>query len=486
MSRINTNVQSLIAQRILQSNNKQLNTSMERLSTGLRINKGKDDPAGLIASETLRNEITAIDAAIDNARKADMVISVAEGGLAEVSALLIELEDLVDHAANEAAMSEDEVKANQLQIDSILNTINRLSTSTEFQGKKLLNGELDYTTSGVNAGTGMVSSAISYLNITGARIPEGGYRTVNVEVVQSALTAEVAHAGSSIAAGGVTLQISGEFGTEQMSFASGTGFAEVVTAINQSKELTGVSATYSSTGGAEGIKFNSTNYGEDAFVTLEVLNGNDFDTLITDGPHGNTDYGRDASILINGNEAVTDGLDATLRSQTLSVEMTLSSEFAQQTDTAKTFDVTGGGADFSIAPSLGLNAQASLGIQNVATGSLGNKTLGFLSSLATGKDNDLSSANFANAQRIIRESNRQVSSLRGRLGAFSKVTLNSMVNSLGVALENTSAAESAIRDTDFAEETSQLTRSQILVQAATSSLQMANANPRNALSLLGG
>jgi flagellin len=147
--------------------------------------------------------------------------------------------------------------------------------------------------------------------------------------------------------------------------------------------------------------------------------------------------------------------------------------------------VTGGGADFSIAPTVGINALASVGINGVSTGSLGKGGIGYLSSLNTGAANDLSSGNFETAQRIIRESSEQVSSLRGRLGSFQKNTLNSSVNSLQIALENTMAAQSAIRDTDFAMETSNLTRSQILVQAGVSSLQMANRAPQNVLALLG-
>ena len=89
MSRINTNVQSLIGQRVLGGNNKTLNTSLERLSTGLRINRGKDDPAGLIASENLRSEKASITAAIGNAERADQVVNIAEGGLQEINSLLI-------------------------------------------------------------------------------------------------------------------------------------------------------------------------------------------------------------------------------------------------------------------------------------------------------------------------------------------------------------------------------------------------------------
>jgi len=147
MSRINTNVQSLIGQRVLGANNNTLNTSLERLSTGLRINRGKDDPAGLIASENLRAEKAAITSAISNAERADQVMNIAEGGLTEVSSLLTELESLVDSSANESGLSNEEKEANQLQIDSILQTVDRIANSTSFQGMKLLNGSFDYTLS---------------------------------------------------------------------------------------------------------------------------------------------------------------------------------------------------------------------------------------------------------------------------------------------------------------------------------------------------
>ena len=139
MSRINTNIPSIIAVQNLNNNNTALQTSLERLSTGYRINSGKDDPAGLIASENLRAEQTATSTAIGNAQRADNIIGTAEGALGEVSNLLVSLQGLVGNAANSAGLSQDEKDANQLQVDSILSTINRISNSASFEGVKLLN-----------------------------------------------------------------------------------------------------------------------------------------------------------------------------------------------------------------------------------------------------------------------------------------------------------------------------------------------------------
>src|SRR5438093_3854807 len=176
MSRINTNISSLQAIHTLTKNQTDLSTRLQRLSTGLRINSGKDAPAGLIASETLRSEISGIHQAIDNSTRAGNVINTAEGSLSEVSSLLLEVQGLTNQAANTGALSPDEIKANQLQVDAILNSVNRIANTTQFNGVKLLNGTLDYSTSGVNA------NHIAVTNINAARVPDNGQTNVTVQV----------------------------------------------------------------------------------------------------------------------------------------------------------------------------------------------------------------------------------------------------------------------------------------------------------------
>jgi len=147
--------------------------------------------------------------------------------------------------------------------------------------------------------------------------------------------------------------------------------------------------------------------------------------------------------------------------------------------------VTGGGATFSLSPDVDLAGKASIGISAVTTGRLGSVTNGRLSALASGGAANVVSGDILNGQQIVDDAIKSVSKLRGRLGSFQTNTIGATIRSLGVALENTSAAESQIRDTDFAAETASLTRNQILVQAATNVLGIANANPQNVLSLLG-
>ena len=151
MSRINTNVSSLVAQHTLGRSNEELQTALTRLSTGLRINSGKDDPAGLIASENLRRDITGVNKAISNSERASQMIATADSALGQVNKLLNDIRGLVTEAANSGAMSDEQITANQLQVDSSLEAIDRISQVTKFQGRKLLDGSLDFIVDAVPA-----------------------------------------------------------------------------------------------------------------------------------------------------------------------------------------------------------------------------------------------------------------------------------------------------------------------------------------------
>ena len=479
MSTINTNVTALVAARVYNQNSSRMNQVLQRLSTGLRINRGADDPAGLIASETLRAEKSAISAAIENAGRADNVMSVAEGALQEVSSLLIALEGLVDHTANESGMSDQEVAANQLQVDAILDSINRIATTTTYGGKKLLDGSMDYTTSGVS------SANIGQVTVNSARLAENAYRTVTVNVTTSAQTAQLQHTEATGAlTSNVSLSIGGNKGVDTFTFAAGTTLSAIANAVNQSTDLTGVAATVTTaSGGAATISFNSVKYGSSQYVSVEAINGTSFE--VTGGTTSTRDTGVDAVMTINGQTASTDGLKGSIRTASLDIDITLTEAYGGgRTNSPTTFYVTGGGMTFQISPDLSPSGMVALGLKSMATTSLGDSITGWLSSLASGGTNQLSSKNFSTAQEIVRLASTQVAQLRGRIGAMQQNTIASTINSLQVAYENMSAAESVIRDADFAKETSELTRAQILVQSSTQVLSLANAAPQNVLALL--
>ena len=133
MTRINTNVTSLAAQQTLVTSNNNLTQTLTRLSTGLRINSGKDDPAGLIAANSLANDITSSQQAIANSQVANQMISTADSALSQISSLLTTVNGLVNQASNTAALSGSQIAAKQLQIDSSLYAINRISQTTTLQ-----------------------------------------------------------------------------------------------------------------------------------------------------------------------------------------------------------------------------------------------------------------------------------------------------------------------------------------------------------------
>ncbi|TWU36708.1 B-type flagellin [Novipirellula aureliae] len=186
MTRINTNVSSLVAQNRLMRSNNDLQEAMTRLSTGLRINSGKDDPAGLIASEALRSEITSFNKAISNTNRANQIITTADTALGQVSSLLGDVRGLVVEAANTGALSDNEIAANQLQIDSSLEAINRIAQTTTFQGRKLLDGGLDFlTTAGTNY------DKVANLQVDQANLGPSGSLKVSVSVTAAAEQAQI-------------------------------------------------------------------------------------------------------------------------------------------------------------------------------------------------------------------------------------------------------------------------------------------------------
>jgi len=435
MTRINTNVQSLIAQRVLRNNNRDLATSLERLSTGLRINRGADDPAGLIASENLRAEKTALSAAISNAERSEQVVNIAEGGLQEISSLLTQLEGLVTSSANDAGLSDEEREANQQQVDSILQTIDRVAGATSFQGNRLLNGNLDYTTTSV-------SSDVQDFAVQGAKISDNNTLDVEVLVTNSAQAG-----GFYLSFGGALdlepdrqfiIEVAGEEGSRQLSFASGTQLASIADAINSFTEVTGVSATVSGTG----IRVDSDELGSDQFVSVQIaddggittatanaaiygLSATDTNVLDSAGPavpvstYANainrvTDEGQDVEATINGIVAVGDGARVSINTDFLATEVLLTSGTAsggggnaQTLGSVDAFTIEGGGADFQHAPNVDNAGNVGIGIQNFASRNIGSETdssnnVVFLADLAAGKGVNLLVGDLVGAQKVVR------------------------------------------------------------------------------------
>ena len=487
MTRINTNIASMNAMSSLVANNADLSTRLGRLSSGLRINTGKDDPAGLIASENLRSEMSGLQAGIDNSIRANSVIATAEGALNEISALLVDIRGLLVNNANTGGLSQEELDANQLQVDSAINTIQRIANATEFEGIKLLNGNLDYVVENVD------STVIEDYQVNKALLIDGASMNITIDQTVSAQTGFAFLSGAGTSTAAMTIQIGSSRGTTEITLAASTSLADTITAINAVKEVTGVSASTRTSG----INLNSIDFGTDAYVSVDILNGKQdgagdgfvLENNATAGGGANLstlkDFGVNAEATINGAQAIADGKELMIRTAMLDITATLTNTAAFAGNSTDSFQVTGGGADFAIGSKVDAINMESIGIMNVAPSQLGNATDGYLNTLKTGASNSLVSENLFTAQRIVDSAIKDISTLRGRLGAFQKNTLETNINSLTVTLENVTASESAIRDADFAQETAAMTRAQVLQQANTSVLSIANAGPQSVLALLG-
>lgn len=513
MARINSNIPSLIAQNNLNAANNDLSTRLQRLATGLRINRGADDPAGLIVSERLRSEVKGLERAVSNSERASSVIATAEASLAEVSDLLNSIKSLLVEASSIGGNSEEEREANQKQIDSAIDSITRISNSSSFAGLKLLNGGLDYVLSGLAA------SSISKASIFGANFGSNDFLSIDVEVVASAQTAQIYLSASNAISGrppgtlasSTTLEIAGPLGVQVIEVLSGTTMTALANAINLFKDSTGVSASVLNGNDLSGLVISSIAYGSDAFVGVSRLGAGgtatDFQTfklpqnfqiptgfmlsdLAGDLQASRRDNGRDVTALINGVLGTGRGLVVSVQdSASLSMSLQLTSDLATRQGESTNFQITSGGARYQLGGQINISQQVNIGLPSVAASRLGGTlvegVMQFLSSLKTGGGNDIRSRNFEGASAILETAIDEVAVTRGRLGAFERNTLDTNIRSLQAAIENLTASESVIRDADFAKETSALTRAQILSSAATSTLALANSQSQQVLQLLG-
>lgn len=238
MTRINTNVESLRGLRNVQRSNNMLSTSLQRLSTGLQINSGKDNPSGLIASESLRLQITTIEQSIRNSNRANNVISTADAALGEIGGLLNQVRGLVQEGLNTGALSDTEIAANQMQIDAALNAINRISANTTFAGDKLIDGSKAFITNSTVAD----SAKISDFQINEALFGSSSKIEMKATITGAAEKGELRYSGGPLSSA-TTLQVSGSKGSQVLFLGGDSSIQNIADAVNGISDGTGVHAT---------------------------------------------------------------------------------------------------------------------------------------------------------------------------------------------------------------------------------------------------
>jgi flagellin len=260
---------------------------------------------------------------------------------------------------------------------------------------------------------------------------------------------------------------------EGFTFNAGTTSNQMATAITQVADAIGVEATFN----RDLVTILSTTYGQDSFVSFSVLSEGD------KGQVGRSlsafrAEGSDVEGTINGVQASSKGNAMWINTSTLALTIDVT---PGMTDNFR-FNINGGGAQFQLGPDVVTNQQVRMGIQSMNTARLGGVN-GKLFELKTGGPADMRS-DPNRAANILLDAINVVAELRGRLGAMQGFTMDTNIKTMEDTLENMIQAESQIRDADFAVETANLTRAQVLVQSGTTVLSIANQNPQNVLALL--
>ncbi len=236
-----SNPTALTAQFNLIRNMSALTETLTRLSTGLKINSGKDDPAGLIASELLKADITGTNKAITNTQRANSMIATADSAMGQIGNLLNDIKGLVVEGANDGAMSTDQIAANQLQINASIDAIDRIAKSTTYAGNKLLDGSMDFSTDAAVQPAAFSGVKPSNISITSANFGTASSVGVNVHVQEAARRGTLIYNGTGVDQT-TTMNITGSTGTETFKFGAGISNAEIVNSINSASDSTGVQA----------------------------------------------------------------------------------------------------------------------------------------------------------------------------------------------------------------------------------------------------
>lgn len=461
--RINHNIASLNTYRQLTANNANSQKSIEKLSSGLRINRAGDDAAGLAISEKMRGQIRGLDQASRNSQDGISLIQTAEGALNETHSILQRMRELSVQSANDTNTADDR-KEIQKEIEQLKAEINRVSETTEFNTQKLLNGSLGAKGNSAN------TAFIDIVSVTGLKT--GTYNaTVDTAATQTtyAGAASATDAGV-LAAQGDALVINGV----SIDTSAVTTVAGLRTLVDSYSDRTGVTTTGGITT-SEALELTAIEYGSTAKIDLS---GSDA-TWLASATLGNVGV---QSAAVAGDDAIVTFRNPDSISQTVTgVGQTVvyqSAEFSATATldaSATTFSVTSAGATLQI----GANKDQSM---LVDMNEMSTLTLGDTGSLV--KDiNVQTQAGGNNAIKTIDTALSQVSAERSKLGAFQN-RLEHTINNLGTSSENLTAAESRVRDVDMANEMMSFTKNNILMQAAQAMLAQANQQPQGVLQLL--
>ena len=503
---ITTNVAALTAQRNLNNSQSSLSVSLQRLSSGLRINSAKDDAAGLAIAERFTTQINGLNQAARNANDGISLAQTAEGALAEVTTNLQRIRELAVQAANSTNSTSDRATLDQ-EVQQRLAELDRIAQTTSFNGQKILDGSFGNAAFQVGANVGetitvglstsMRSTAIGktadYVNGTTQYSSSlaVGQQGTGVDVVNSLAAGDlnIAYGGTTYAVGAsasssakdkvAAINAAGIPGlTAQADTTVVFDFTTVAaggTDYDLSINGTSVYANYNaSTGGALDGAAVAAKINENASatgVTASFSNGK-MTLNATDGRNIAINQATTGGAAGNGLGTTSAGLNNTTNDAKTSAT-------ADNTGTATGVITYGGTIRLTGTASIDLTGtnESYIGYADNSSMALGNSGLNSVSVTTTAAANT--------ALTRVDAALNAVSSLRSTFGAIQN-RFESTISNLATASVNMQASRSRIQDADFAAETATLTKNQILQQAGVAMLAQANSLPQNVLSLLRG
>ncbi|MEA1081468.1 flagellin [Marinobacter qingdaonensis] len=497
---INTNTASLNAQRNLNASQRDADTTLQRLSSGLRINSAKDDAAGLAISERFTSQIKGLNQAIRNANDGISLAQTAEGALGEAGNILQRMRELAVQSAN-ATNSASDRNALQAEVNQLKEELERIATTTEFNGLKLLDGTFQAQKFQAGANENQTIS----VSISGARTDSLANNTVSeANATANQGTGSATAAGTTPpTANGIASQnitVSSSLDTASVTVAAGDSAEEIAAAINQEAATTGVKASARTTA-------TLANLGETGTVSLTLVNGTQESTIsaqisdVTDlsplAREINSASGQTGITAEVDNGTLTliqeSGKDIVLKDFTTNAAAPDNTvDFQGSSDTAATPLTSGGNNSIRTSGELTFDSAVSFAVSSsvdAANGSVFNNAAANTavgSTPETVAEVDISNFDGAtSALSILDAALESISGIRADLGAVQN-RLESTIANLSTTSENLTAARSRIQDADFAAESAELARTQVLQQAGLSVLAQANARPQQVLQLLQG
>lgn len=529
---INTNIASLNAQLNLNRSQNSLNTALQRLSSGLRINSAKDDAAGLAIANSMTSQIRGLNVAARNASDAISLAQTAEGALTELTNIMQRMRDLGVQAANDSNTDENR-RSLQLEVDQLIAEVDRIATTTTYNGRNILDGSLGTMSFHVGAGanetitftTGNVKSAA--LGEQPGRVQTEGARVSTTQNAADAGTQGIQEGSMTmvLSTGDLTVQVDSEAAVDITSTANGGDISlsaeagaqsnaakKIAERINEIRE-SGTEASFGNVFATASTSFRASDLNAADYTGTAVpaagsrsiaqgslttgqlqINGfaigpasfeaKDADGSLTAAINARTDVtGVRASVDDAGELILTadDGRDIILTLNEAGAETLFGS------GAGGSFDA--GLSNLRVTGNVKVTANGQLtfagtdpengGLNGVKTGTVANAQA--TGTLATADVTSIASAN--SLIESVDSALRQVDTIRAQLGAVQN-RFESTINNLTSVAQNLSSARSRILDADFAQETANLTRAQILQQAGVSILSQANSSQQNVLSLL--